>query len=146
MATININTLRNYDDPNSLFRLLLQINIEALEELVKEEKELKEWGLLLSAYDCTLEELKKQLNLQIERYKSMVKSPYCFDQYFGHIPIRWRRILMNSLYVLEEDFFYQGKNYAVSIIWARFFELDKTHHFEPLHQMKPVIARQFIKH
>ena len=145
MAILRINSLINYNDPNSLFRLLVSINIEALEELLEDEQ-LKEWDLLLENFQSSRTELKQMIKQQIETYKTIINSKNPLVQArLILVNSRWRNILMETLYILEEDFFAEGKVEAVSYLWKIFFEYSENGYFQPDQQLKGLIQNKYRK-
>lgn len=145
MAILRINSLINYNNPNSLFRLLVSINIEALEELLEDEQ-LKEWDLLLENFQSSRTELKHMIKQQIETYKTIINSKNpLFQARLILVNSKWRNILMETLYILEEDFFAEGKVEAVSYLWKIFFEYSENGYFQPDQQLKGLIQNKYRK-
>ena len=140
---IQLNTLNQYNGPDELLRLLLNINMEALSELLQDE-ELKEWDFLLENFQSSRKELKKMIREQWMFYDrmSIEKHP---TWYLVHLKPKWRRILMETLYILEEDFYAQGKSEAVVQLWGRFFDLETEKTFAPKLQLKGLIQNRYTK-
>lgn len=143
MAVIHINTLTTYDDPNSLLKLLISINIEALEELLI-DKELKEWDLLLKNFQSSRKELKQLIRDQLDIYYRLVEEKYPI-RFLSILKPKWRNVLMETLFILEEDFYIQGKSETVVYLWGKFFDLEIDKVFQPKLQLKGLIQNKYTK-
>lgn len=139
---IQLNTLTNYNTSDELLRLILNINMEALSELLVDEQ-LEEWDFLLENFQSSRNELKDMIREQWFFYDKLTgfKHP---THYLVHIKPKWRRILMETLYILEEDFYAQGKSEAVVQLWGKFFDLDIEKTFAPKLQLKGLIQNKYI--
>lgn len=140
---IQLNTLNQYNSPDELLRLILNINIEALSELLEDE-ELKEWDFLLENFQSSRNELKEMIKEQYFIYYRMSKEEHP-TWYVVLLKPKWRRILMETLYILEEDFYAQGKSEAVVQLWGRFFDLEIEKTFAPKLQLKGLIQNRYTK-
>lgn len=143
MAVIHINTLTTYDDPNSLLKLLISINIEALEELLI-DKELKEWDLLLKNFQSSRKELKQLIRDQLDIYYRLLNENKPI-RFLSILKPKWRNILMETLFILEEDFYIQGKSETVVYLWGKFFDLEIDKVFQPKLQLKGLIQNKYTK-
>lgn len=143
MAVIRINTLHQYTNKEDLLKFLIDINIEALEELLV-DKELKEWDLLLENFQSSRRELKQLIRYQLDIYYRLKdeKNP---TSYLVHVKPKWRRMLMETLFILEEEFYAQGKNEAVVELWSKFFSLEQDKIFQPNLQLKGLIKNKYTK-
>lgn len=143
MAVIRINTLHQYTNKEDLLKFLIDINIEALEELLV-DKELKEWDLLLENFQSSRRELKQLIRYQLDIYYRLKgeKNP---TSYLVHVKPKWRRMLMETLFILEEEFYAQGKNEAVVELWSKFFSLEQDKIFQPNLQLKGLIQNKYTK-
>lgn len=140
---ITYNVLNQYNNPDELLKFLININIEALEELLI-DKELKEWDLLLENFQSSRGELKQLIRYQLDLYYRLLDEKYP-TQYLSLIKPKWRNILMETLFILEEEFYAQGKNEAVVELWGRFFILEQDKIFQPKLQLKGLIQNKYNK-
>ena len=140
---ITYNILNQYNNPDELLKFLVDINIEALEELLV-DKELKEWDLLLENFQSSRNQLKQLIRDQLDLYYRLQKEEHP-TEYLEVIKPKWRNILMETLFILEEEFYAQGKNEAVVELWGKFFSLEQDKIFQPKLQLKGLIQNKYIK-
>lgn len=143
MPVITLNTLNQYSNADELLRLIIKINIEALEELLV-DKQLKEWDLLLDNFQSSRNELKQLIRDQLDIYYRLEEEKYP-TEYLSLIKPKWRNILMETLFILEEEFYAQGKSESIVELWGKFFNLSVDKVFQPKLQLKGLIQNKYTK-
>ena len=143
MPVITLNTLNQYNNADELLRLIIKINIEALEELLV-DNQLKEWDLLLDNFQSSRNELKQLIRDQLDLYYRLKKEKYP-TKYLSPIKPKWRNILMETLFILEEEFYAQDKSEPVVELWSKFFSLSVDKVFQPKLQLKGLIQNKYTK-
>lgn len=143
MPIITLNTLNQYSNADELLRLIIKINIEALEELLV-DKQLKEWDLLLDNFQSSRNELKQLIRDQLDIYYRLEEEKHP-TEYLSLIKPKWRNILMETLFILEEEFYAQGKSESVVELWGKFFSLSVDKVFQPKLQLKGLIQNKYTK-
>ena len=143
MPVITLNTLNQYNNADELLRLIIKINIEALEELLV-DNQLKEWDLLLDNFQSSRNELKQLIRDQLDLYYRLEEEKYP-TKYLSPIKPKWRNILMETLFILEEEFYAQDKSEPVVELWSKFFSLSVDKVFQPKLQLKGLIQNKYTK-
>ena len=145
---IKLNPLINYSSTKELLNFLLSLNIEVLEELLEDDS-LKEWDILLENFGCSREALKESINKRVILYKNIINGSFSkisSIEVMKLLSSNWRRLLMETLYIIEEDLYAQGKSRVVVKLWEEYFSVENGELlFEPQRNLDSLIKNNYIK-
>lgn len=107
-----------------LFKRVLDVNIQSLEELINDCDDLYErWELLMDNFHCSKEELLDEITKILDKFKSWYVSESLPDLSIHSISIRWFNTLRSTFYMIEDEYI-EDNGTAVFMLWGWFFKVE----------------------
>lgn len=107
-----------------LFKRVLDINIQSLEELINDCDDLYErWELLMDNFNCSKEELLDEITKILDKFKSWYVSESLPDLSIHSISIKWFNTLRSTFYMIEDEYI-EDNGTSVFMLWEWFFKVE----------------------
>lgn len=107
-----------------LFRKVLEINIQSLEELINDCDALYErWRLLIDNFHCSKEQLLDEITRMLHKFKLWYVSESLPDLAIHSINIKWFNTLRSTFYMIEDEYI-NNNGTAVFMLWEWFFKVE----------------------